>query len=95
MAVNVRGGWKSPRRVATGTVELTIPIGGGVVSGQITIPNISTIDYVLDLRVINTDPSTHDVYTPQLCPVTGNVIGITIGGATGTTVTAEAVVYGW
>jgi len=95
MAVNVRGGWKNPRKVATGTVNLIIPGGGGVVYGQITIATMTTIEYVFDLVVTQTNPATHDVYTPQKISVSGNVIGVSLGGASGTTATLEALVYGW
>ena len=95
MAVNVRGGWKSPRKVATGTVDLTIPIGGGAAYGTITIAGMTTIEYVFEIAVTQTDPMTHDVYTPQKISVSSNIIGVTLGGATGTTARVEALVYGW
>ena len=95
MAVNMRSGWKSPRKVATGTVDLIIPGGGGVAYGTITIASMTTIEYVFDLVVTQTDPATHDVYTPQRISVSGNVIGVTLGGASGTTARVEGLVYGW
>jgi len=84
----------------TGSTVLTIPIGtgqepGGCVGGSITIAGITVINYVVSLTVTDTNPDVCDVYTPQRISVVGNVVGVTIGGETGTTVTLGALVTGW
>jgi len=80
---------------ATASRAFTIPIGGGCVGGLLTVTGITTINYVVSLTVTDTDPDVCDVYTPQRISIAGNIVGITIGGATGTTVTVEALVSGW
>jgi len=75
--------------------NFTIPIGGGCIGGLITVSDVDVISFVVSLTVTGTAPSVCDVYTPQRISVIGNVIGITIGSVTGTTITLEALVSGY
>lgn len=79
----------------TANQTFVIPVGGGCVGGSITVTSVTTIMFVLSLTVIGTNPAVCDVYTPQRVSFGGNVIGVTMGGATGTTVTVQALVSGY
>jgi len=79
--------------VKSGTASVTIPTGGGSVPVSVTIAELSKIYYVAEVR-INTDPKVNEVYVPQGITVTGNVVGLTVSAAVGTTVYVEVFAYG-
>lgn len=81
--------------IDSGTVNLTIPVGGGSDAGTITFTYPTGIQYVYGIYVTAVNPTTHDVYTPIAYSISGNVVGITLGGVTGTTAQVTAVTSGY
>jgi len=80
-----------PKKTASAT--LTIPIGGGSVTGSITAADLglSSIDYVVSLRVKREVPIVDDVYQVSYGLNAGlDAVGITVAAGTGTTLTVEA-----
>lgn len=76
-----------------GTHTLVVPSAGNY-KLSITISGVSTITYLLNLRV-NTEPVV-DPGTPTCIHIAGNVVGLTlIGVGGGTTLTGTATVLGY
>jgi hypothetical protein len=91
--MTVVGTLKDGRTVAKAT--LTQVVGAGVVYLTVTITELQTIDAVLEVHTVSTDPKTY-AYGPEHVTVAGNVVGFTLRevGA-GTTLTAEVVALGF
>lgn len=76
--------------------DFTIPIGGGTVSGVVTVSGL-TLMWLLSVEVMGCNPPTHDIYSPIVHEgaIADNVVGITIGShSTGTTVKLRVTGYG-
>ena len=76
----------------TGSVTVTIPIGGGSVTAVIDKPTTLTkIGAILTFTVKREAPIVDDVYEASygITPA-GDAIGLTLSAGTGTTLTAEA-----
>ncbi len=73
----------------------TIPVGGGSASAVVTVSGLTWM-WLVSVEVMGCVPPTHDVYSPIVHEgaVADNYVGITIGGATGTTVTVRVTGYG-
>lgn len=79
-----------------GTTVLTIPIGGGSVSKTFNVAGFHEIEFILNCRITNTEPKTSYVYAPQCWYVVGtSIVGISLGGAVGASVTAEVACLGY
>lgn len=79
-----------------GTTTLTIPIGGGSVSKTFCVDGFAIIEFIVNTRIVNTNPKTEKIYAPQCWLVTGtSIVGISAGGVTGTTVTVEGAYLGY
>lgn len=73
----------------------TIPVGGGSANGVVTVSGLTWM-WLVSVEVMGCVPPTHDIYSPIVHEgaVADNYVGITIGGATGTTVTVRVTGYG-
>jgi len=83
------------KKASTGL--LTIPIGGGSVTASLTTTDLglSSLELILNVRVIRHDPVVNDVYEPSYgFNASGDAVGITVAAGTGTTLEAEALVLG-
>ena len=79
-----------------GTTVLTIPVGGGSVSKTFNVSGFHEIEFILNCRITDTNPKVSDVYAPQVWFVTGtSIVGISLGGATGTSVSVETACLGY
>lgn len=79
-----------------GTTVLTIPVNGGSASKTFNVSGFHEIEFILNCRITSTSPKVSDVYAPQVWFVTGtSIVGISLGGATGTSVTAEVACLGY
>ena len=78
------------------STDLVIPVGGGTASKTFNVSGFAIIEFMVNLRITDTNPKVSDVYTPQAWFVTGtSVVGISLGGVTGTTVTVEGAYLGY
>ena len=78
--------------------KITIPIGGGIVTGSIAASSfgLSKILAVVNVRVIRHEPVVADVYAPSVgINATGDAVGYTVAAGTGTTLELVVSVYGY
>jgi len=82
----------SRMKTASGSVTVTIPIGGGSATASISKPaDLSKIGAILTFRVRREAPIVNDVYDPSFgINASQDAVGITLAAGTGTTLTAEA-----
>ena len=79
------------------TPDITIPIGGGSATADLTLSDfgLSTFEVILDVEVERKIPIVDDVYEPSYGFNSGlDAIGITVAAGTGTTLAAEVTVLG-
>ncbi|MHC1572237.1 MAG: hypothetical protein ACXQTL_05760 [Methanosarcinales archaeon] len=79
------------------TSDLTIPIGGGIVTASLSLADfgLSRFEVILNVRAIRKEPVVGDVYEPSVgFNATGDAIGLTLAAGTGTTLAAEVDVLG-
>lgn len=80
----------------TGSTTVTIPVGGGTGISVFNVGGLAVIEMIVNVRITDTNPKVSDVYAPQAWHVTGtSIVGISLGGATGTTVSLETDVLGY
>ena len=79
----------------TGSTVVVVPVGGGSASKTFTISGLAVIEMVINVRIVNTNPKTGNVYSPQCWLDGGNVVGISLGGTVGTSVSLETDVLGY
>ena len=80
----------------TGSTVVNIPIGGGTGTSVFNVPGLAKIEMIINVRIVDTEPKVSDVYAPQTWFVTGtSIVGISLGGATGTSVTLQTDVLGY
>jgi len=80
-------------RVASGSA--TIPLGGGRVAVSLAIPDVSGIDYVVNVKITDLDPEVDDAPMVFYAEAVGTTVGISIAGPVGTTARFEALVFGY
>lgn len=87
---------KGDLSVQTGSTVVTIPIGGGTGTSVFNVGGLAEIEMIINVRITDTDPKVSDVYAPQAWFVVGtSIVGISLGGATGTSVTMQTDVLGY
>lgn len=80
----------------TGSTTVTIPVGGGTGISVFNVGGVAVIEMIVNVRITDTDPKVSDIYAPQPWFVTGtSIVGISLGGVTGTTVNMEVDVLGY
>lgn len=78
------------------STDLVIPVGGGIVSKTFNVSKFAVVEFIVNLRITNTNPKTEKIYFPQCWLVTGtSIVGISLGGAVGTTVSVEGAYLGY
>jgi len=75
------------------SATVTVPIGGGDQGIVITFKELKKADKVW-ISSVTTDPPT-SVSLPQNIDYDGNVVGMTLTVAAGTTLTVEGIAIGW
>ena len=79
-----------------GSTVITIPVGGGVGTSVFAVSKLKRIEMIINVRIVDTEPKVSDIYTPQAWFITGtSIVGISLGGATGTSVTLQTDVLGY
>ena len=87
---------KGDLSLKTGSTTVTIPVGGGTGTSVFNVGGLAVIEMIVNVRIIDTDPKVSDVYAPQAWFVTGtSIVGISLGGVTGTSVNLETDVLGY
>lgn len=79
----------------TGSTTLTIPVGGGSASKTFAVAEFGVVELILNVRITDTNPKTGNIYYPQVWLNGGNVVGVSLGGTVGTTVSLEVDVLGY
>ena len=79
----------------TGSTIITIPIDGGTGTSVFSINGLAVIELIINVRIVDTNPKTGNVYFPQAWLNGGNAVGISLGGTVGTSVSLEADVLGY
>ncbi len=80
----------------TGSTTVTIPPGGGTGTSVFNVGGLAEIEMIVNVRITDTNPKVSDIYAPQSWFVAGtSIVGISLGGVTGTTVSAEVDVIGY
>jgi len=83
--------------IKSASLTLTIPIGGGRVTGTRTLADFGLnkkIEYIIDVEIDRGSPIVNDVYEPSYGITPANTVGITLAAGTGTTLTANILVMG-
>jgi len=85
---------------SSGSGTVTIPIGGGSVTTSLTTSDLGLdtpkIKYILNFRIVKSDPPTTDIYAPQYgINASEDAVGITLAAAVGTTLTFEVRAAGY
>jgi len=80
---------------ARATATAVIPVGGGTVIVSMTFTGLAGIEMPLFVRVSSAVPPTADIYQPVVHSISGNVVGFSLRGGTGTTLGLEAFVLGY
>jgi len=82
------------RTIAKGVRTYTIPIGGATLHAEITVPNLTYIEEILEVQWW-TNPPIAFAGSHQQKEIEGNVVGMTIYDITsGTTITLEVIAIG-
>lgn len=87
MAEQKRLVMKDDLSLKTGTLNIIIP-ASECTTGRLYVGGLKEIELIVEARITSTSPPTCKIYAPTVWPITGtSVVGISIGGLSGTTVT--------
>jgi hypothetical protein len=86
---------KGDLSLKTGTLNLIIP-ASECTTGRVYIAGLNPIELIVEARITKTSPPTCKIYAPTVWPISGtSVVGISIGGLSGTTVTMSVDALGY